>query len=97
MSTGRASPQEAANSPVRAQGQERGRGTRRALPHAARCRKPACHRRPRRVPLSAGSPVPRDPPAGAEAVLRASCRGPRARVVKALADGGAPECREPLR
>jgi hypothetical protein len=69
---------------------------------AAACPRPAaqrrggrlrspCHRRPRRVPLSAGSPVPRDPPAGAEAVLRPTCRGPRARVVKALAGGGAPE------
>jgi hypothetical protein len=50
-----------------------------------------CHRRAPRVPLSAGSPVPRDPPADLDAVLRATCRGPRARVVKALADGGAPE------
>jgi transposase len=51
-----------------------------------------CHRQRRRVPLSAGSPVPRDPPGGAESVLRAPCRGPRAHVVKALAGGGAPEC-----
>jgi hypothetical protein len=53
---------------------------------------PGCHRRARRVPGSPGSPVPRDPAADLDAVLRATCRGPRARVVKALADGGAPEC-----
>ncbi|MGH7434394.1 MAG: hypothetical protein ACRENE_01835 [Polyangiaceae bacterium] len=43
-----------------------------------------CHRRRRRVPLSPGSPVARDPPAGAEAVLRLACRGPEASVVEAL-------------
>ena len=55
-------------------------------------RRVGCHRRAPRVPLSAGSPVSRDPPAGAETVLRATCRGSRARVVQAPASGGAPEC-----
>jgi hypothetical protein len=56
-----------------------------------------CRRRRRRVPLSAGSPVPRDPPGDAEAVLRPGQPRSRACVVDALGRYGAPGVRSPLR
>lgn len=51
-----------------------------------------CHRRRARVPFPAASPVPRDPPADAETVLRLFLPRAEARVVEALAGRGAAEC-----
>jgi hypothetical protein len=45
---------------------------------------PRCRHRRGRVPLSPESPVPRDPPAGAEAVLRDVLPRGEARVARAL-------------
>jgi hypothetical protein len=56
-----------------------------------------CHQRPQRVPLSAASPVPRDPPGGADAdlgdaVSRSGGRAARllAPVARQVRDGEAP-------
>ena len=60
----------------------------------------SCRHRRRRVPLSAASPVPRDPPAGGETALRLSRRGARREValgVGAAGWGSLPSCSRPQR